>query len=103
MRSPGPSWPDAPGLTDHEAETVRQLADLTGLPPIRIMHLATRSAYHFDRFHLAQALACQQWSFWPGKDGKVGRDPAQQHAKLRRCAEDIVNPPRWSDHPLGWD
>lgn len=103
MPAPGPCLPGVVGLNDQEAETVRCLVEMTGLPPVRIMYLATRSEYHRDRFCLAQVLACHQWSCWPGEDGKWRRDPAQQQEKLRRCVEDILNPPRVSDHPLGWD
>jgi len=72
-------------MTTDEAETVRQLARLTGRS-IREVYRAAARPRHAVLFAAAVQLATGEWDWLDGETGEWRTDPAKQHAKLLRYA-----------------
>ena len=73
-------------MTADEAETVRQLAQLTGRT-IRDVYRAARTPRHAVLFAAAVQLATGEWDWLDGETGEWRTDRAKQHAKLLRYAD----------------
>ena len=73
-------------MTADEAETVRQLARLTGRS-IRDVYRAAMTPRHAVLFATAVQLATGEWDWLDGETGEWRTDPAKQHAKLLRYAD----------------
>ncbi|MCJ2125249.1 hypothetical protein [Methylobacterium sp. J-077] len=74
-------------MTADEAETVRQLARLTGRSIINVYRAATRTPRHAILFAAAVELATGEWDWLDGETGQWRTDSAKQQAKLLRYAD----------------
>ncbi len=74
-------------MTADEAETVRQLAQLTGRSIFDVYRAATRTPRHAVLFAAAVELATGEWDWLDGETGEWRADPAKQQAKLLRYAD----------------
>ena len=74
-------------MTADEAETVRQLAKLTGRSIREVYRAATRTPRHAVLFATAVQLATGEWDWLDGETGEWRTDPAKQQAKLLRYAD----------------
>lgn len=74
-------------MTADEAETVRQLAQLTGRTIRDVYRAATRTPRQAVLFAAAVRLATGEWDWLDGETGEWRTDPAKQRAKLLRYAD----------------
>lgn len=74
-------------MTAEEAETIQQLARLTGRSIDAVSRAATRTPRHEVLFAAAVALATGEWDWLDGETGQWRTDRAQQNAKLLRYAD----------------
>lgn len=84
-------------MTADEAETICQLADLTGRPLRRIVRLINRTPLAQIRFAVAVTLATGEWDWLDGETGQWSRDGAKQRDKLRRYADTLSEEEPCSD------
>ena len=77
-------------MTADEAETVRQLARLTGHSIFDAYRAAIRTPRHAVLFAAAVELATGEWDWLDGETGEWRTDPSKQHAKLLCYADMLI-------------
>lgn len=79
-----------PELTENEAATARQLAELTGLPIARVIRLISRSKFWRARFVMAtySAASIRAWSDGIGQRKECA--PVRQQAHLSDFAASLM-------------
>jgi len=74
-------------MTADEAETLRQLAQLTGHSIREMYRAATRTPRHAVLFAAAVELATGEWDWLDGETGEWRTDSSKQQVKLLRYAD----------------
>ncbi|GJE40837.1 hypothetical protein [Methylobacterium persicinum] len=77
-------------MTAEQAETVWQIAQLTGRSIRDVSRAAARTPEHAAVFAAAVELATGEWTWLDGEAGQWRTDPAKQHAKLLRYADLLI-------------
>ena len=77
-------------MTADEAETIRQLAQLTGRSIGEIMRAIRRSPQAEIRFAVAVLLATGEWDWLDRKTGEWRTDRVKQLEKLQSYADNLL-------------